>query len=52
MARRIWRRRGLNRQDKTEAKFPDLLKRDYSASRPNARWVGDMTEISTATGKL
>jgi len=47
VARRIKRRNGLTRQDKTAPKFPDLLKRDFTASRPNARWVGDMTEIPT-----
>jgi transposase InsO family protein len=47
MARRIKRRNGLTRQDKTAPKFPDLLRRDFTASRPNARWVGDMTEIPT-----
>ena len=52
VARRIRRRSGLTRQDKTAPKFPDLLKRDFSASRPNARWVGDMTEIATPGGKL
>ena len=48
VARRIRRRSGLTRQDKTAPKFPDLLRRDFSAPRPNARWVGDMTEIPTA----
>lgn len=52
IARRIRRRNGLTRQDKTAPKFPDLLKRDFTADRPNARWVGDMTEIPTAGGKL
>lgn len=52
VARRIRRRNGLTKQDKTAPKFPDLLKRDFSAERPNARWVGDMTEIPTAAGKL
>jgi transposase InsO family protein len=52
IARRIKRRNGLTRQDKTAPKFPDLLKRDFTADRPNARWVGDMTEIPTAAGKL
>ena len=47
VARRIRRRNGLTRQDKTAPKFPDLLKRDFTADRPNARWVGDMTEIPT-----
>jgi putative transposase len=52
IARRIKRRNGLTRQDKTAPKFPDLLKRDFTAERPNSRWVGDMTEIPTAAGKL
>lgn len=52
VARRVRRRSGLTKADKTAPKFPDLLKRDFSASRPNARWVGDMTEIPTAQGKL
>lgn len=47
VARRIKRRNGLTKQDKTAPKFPDLLRRDFTADRPNARWVGDMTEIPT-----
>ena len=46
------RRKGLTKQDKTAAKFPDLLRRDFTASAPNLRWCGDMTEIPTAEGKL
>jgi putative transposase len=52
IARRIRRRNGLTRQDKTAPKFPDLLRRNFTAERPNAKWVGDMTEIPTAAGKL
>lgn len=52
VARRIKRRSGLTRQDKTAPKFPDLLRRDFTADRANARWAGDMTEIPTAGGKL
>ena len=52
VARRIRRRNGLTRQDKTAPKFPDLLKRDFTATAPNCRWVGDMTEIPTDHGKL
>ena len=52
VARRIKRRNGLTRQDKTAPKFPDLLKRNFTAEQPNTRWVGDMTEIPTAGGKL
>ena len=52
VARRIRRRNGLTKQDKTAPKFPDLLKRDFTAAAPNCRWVGDMTEIPTDHGKL
>ena len=52
VARRIKRRNGLTRQDKTAPKFPDLVKRNFTAQRPNAKWVGDMTEIPTEHGKL
>lgn len=52
VARKIRRRNGLTRQDKTAPKFPDLLRRDFTASAPNSKWVGDMTEIPTAAGKL
>lgn len=47
IARRIKRRGGLTRQDKTAPKFPDLLQRDFTAQKPNCKWVGDMTEIPT-----
>jgi len=52
VARTIRRRNGLTRQDKTAPKFPDLVKRDFTADSPNSKWVGDMTEIPTAAGKL
>jgi len=50
VARRIRRRNGLTKQDKTAPKFPDLLRRDFTATAPNTRWVGDMTEIPTGRG--
>lgn len=52
IARKIRRRNGLTRQDKTAPKFGDLLHRDFTADAPNCKWVGDMTEIPTAAGKL
>ena len=52
VARIIKRRNGLTKQDKTVPKFPDLVKRDFTASAPNTKWVGDITEIPTAAGKL
>jgi putative transposase len=52
VARKPKRRNGLTRQDKTAPKFPDLVRRDFTAGAPNVKWVGDMTEIPTAGGKL
>ena len=52
VARKIRRRNGLTRQDRTAPKFPYLLKRDFTATGPNCSWVGDMTEIPTDHGKL
>lgn len=46
------RRKGLTRQDKKAAAFPDLLKRDFTAPAPNVKWCGDVTEIPTGEGKL
>jgi putative transposase len=52
VARRIRRRGGLARADKSAPRFPDLLRWDFTASAPNGTWVGDMTQIPTAAGKL
>ncbi|WP_299521041.1 IS3 family transposase [uncultured Serinicoccus sp.] len=52
VARVIKRRSGLTRQDKSAPKFPDLVRRDFTAPAPNRKWVGDITEIPTAEGKL
>ena len=52
VARVVQRRRGLTRQDATAAKFPDLVNRDFTACAMNQKWVGDITEIPTARGKL
>jgi transposase InsO family protein len=45
-------RRCLTRPDKRAVPFPDLVNRDFSASAPNMKWCGDMTEIPTLEGKL
>jgi len=44
--------KGLTRQDKLAPKFPDLVKRDFTAPGPNLKWCGDITEIPTDEGKL
>ena len=43
---------GLTRQDRKAPKFPDLLKRDFTAPAANVKWCGDITEIPTDEGKL
>ncbi len=42
VARIINRSKGLTKQDKTAPKFPDLVRRDFTASRANQKWVGDI----------
>lgn len=44
--------KGLTRQDRKAPKFPDLVKRDFTATAPNRKWCGDITEIPTDEGKL
>jgi transposase InsO family protein len=46
-ARRTWR---CGRTDTAPA--GDLLERDFTAQRPNERWVADITEFATHDGKL
>jgi transposase InsO family protein len=45
------RRKGLTKQDKKAPVFPDLLRRDFTASAPNVKWCGDISEM-TGEGKL
>jgi putative transposase len=52
VARKIRRRNGLTRQDRTAPKFPDLVRRDFTAAKPNVKWCGDITEIPTGEGKF
>ncbi len=50
--RRRKRRENLTRPDKGAVPFPDLIGRNFTASAPNVKWCGDMTEIPTLDGKL
>jgi transposase InsO family protein len=47
--RRRWRR-GHGRA--IEAPAPDLLRRDFTATAPDQRWVADITEFATGNGRL
>ena len=50
--RKLKRRKGLTKQDKEAPTFPDLLRRDFTATAPDCKWCGDITEIPTDEGKL
>jgi putative transposase len=52
VARKVKRRKGTTKQDPSAPKFPDLLRRDFTAPAPNLKWCGDITEIPTDDGKL
>ena len=51
-ARRKRRRRSTTRPGKGRWRAPDLVRRDFPASRLNQKWYGDGTEIPTDEGKL
>jgi putative transposase len=46
-SRKKWRRGKVD-----VAPAGDLLNRDFTAGRPNERWVADVTEFATGEGKL
>lgn len=46
------RRKGLPKQDKTAAKFPDLLRRDFTAPAPNRKWCGDIERHEALSNRV
>jgi len=52
VARPRRRFRSLTRPDKAADPLPDLVNREFSASKVDEKWCGDLTEIPTAEGKL
>lgn len=46
------RRRSLTRPDKRAVPFPDLVRRDFSAPAPDAKWCGDLKIVDTLEGPL
>jgi putative transposase len=51
-ARRTKRRRGATRPGKGRWRAPDLVSRQFPASKINQKWYGDGTQIPTDEGKL
>jgi putative transposase len=48
----VKRRRGLTVADKEAGSIPDLVRRDFTASAPGAKMIGDITQIDTGEGPL
>ena len=46
------RRKSTTRPGRGRWRAPDLVKRDFPATRLNCKWYGDGTEIETSEGKL
>ncbi len=50
----LWRHPGKKRfttkSDSAHVRAPDLVNRDFTASRPDALWVADFTYCSTWSG--
>jgi hypothetical protein len=44
------RKKGLTRPDKRAVTIPDLVKRDFTASKPDEKWCGDFKQIDTLEG--
>ncbi len=47
---RLRRRVRTTIPERSEAKMPDLLKRDFTAATPNVKYVGDITYLPLASG--
>ncbi len=52
VARHIRRRRSLTRPDKAAVPAPDLVRRDFTADRPDHKWCGDFKHIPTQQGPV
>ena len=52
VARQKRRRRGLTRPDKSAPVTVDLIRRDFTAQRPNEKWCGDFKQINTLEGPV
>lgn len=44
--------KGITKADPAAQASENLIKQDFRASEPNQKWLGDITEIPTADGKL
>ncbi len=52
MFRKKFHAKGITKADPAAQASENLIQQDFSASSPNQKWLGDITEIPTADGKL
>lgn len=52
MLKKTFHARGITKADPAAQASENLIKQDFTASSPNKKWLGDITEIPTADGKL
>ena len=52
MLKKKYRTKGITQADPAAQASENLIKQDFSALSPNQKWLGDITEIPTADGKL
>jgi putative transposase len=52
MLKKKYHPKGLTKADPAAQASENLIRQDFRASLPNQKWLGDITEIPTADGKL
>ncbi len=52
MLKKKYHAKGITKADPTAQASENLIQQDFSAAAPNQKWLGDITEIPTADGKL
>jgi len=52
MLKKKWHPKGITKADPAAQASANLIQQDFSAAAPNQKWLGDITEIPTANGKL
>lgn len=52
MLKKKYHAKGITKADLKAQASENLIQQDFSATSPNQKWLGDITEIPTADGKL
>ncbi len=52
MLKKKYHAKGITKADPTAKASENLIQQNFIAAAPNQKWLGDITEIPTADGKL